>query len=143
MNRDVAGEPWDDANETAEQCQDRKNIFNLLTTTAGPYKHLYNSVPNGGAQLAWKRISDELDADTTAEYNDLAIRFGTANQAALGLGVTEYISKVNELGDDLIAKGGQATPELRIAVLMKGLHKSFKPLTSRLASTPGHTRLSR
>ena len=52
MNRDVAGHPWDVGNETAEQCQDRKNIFNLLTTTAGKYKHLYNSVPNGGAQLA-------------------------------------------------------------------------------------------
>ncbi len=30
--------------------------------------------------------------------------------------MTEYISKVNELGDDLITKGGEASDRLRIAV---------------------------
>jgi hypothetical protein len=62
MDLDVAGSPWDITSETAEQKEDRKNIFQLLCATTGSYSHLLNAIQNGDAQGAWKAINDEFDA---------------------------------------------------------------------------------
>jgi hypothetical protein len=108
INLDVVAHPWNQGAETAEQTQDRKNIFILLTSTAGPYKYLFHNVANGNAQAAWKALNEEFDARNVAEYNDLVDKFANANQANLGLGVGEYIAKINTLGARLLVAGKPA-----------------------------------
>jgi hypothetical protein len=55
MDLDVAGSPWDITSETAEQKEDRKNIFQLLCATTGSYSHLLNALKNGAHKVCGKQ----------------------------------------------------------------------------------------
>jgi hypothetical protein len=143
INLDVVAHPWNQGAETAEQTQDRKNIFILLTSTAGPYKYLFHNVANGNAQAAWKALNEEFDARNVAEYNDLVDKFANANQANLGLGVGEYIAKINTLGARLLARGGEASDEHRTAVLMKAAQRFRTCHNTHLSRSGYHIRGSK
>ncbi len=136
LDLDVVNHPWVVGNQTPEEAQDRTNIYMLLAATAGPYKHLFHAVPVGDAQGAWKALNEEFEANTPAEYNASEERFVSANQVAMGLAVGEFITAIIDLGDQLIAKGGQADDRRRQSVLMKGLHRDFEPVTTQIQMGP-------
>ena len=92
---------WNIANETAEQLQDRKNIFLILCSTAGEYDHLLNHVPNGNAQMAWQQLRNQFTGHTAADFNALSDEFNNCNQVALGLSVNKFITRISDLGTKL------------------------------------------
>jgi hypothetical protein len=130
---------WNNGTETAEQRQDRKNIYMLLVATGGKYKHVYHAVPLGDAQAAWKIIHDELDASTPAEFAALTTQFFSANQAHMGKGVSEFITAIEELARHLSDHGQAVTDAQKTVVLMKGLHKEFEVITTQIQLKPAQT----